>query len=116
MLRLAEHDSARDAVVEWIASGPVRDPADGHAVPASRWDILSREAGVVTGLAQWSDRLARLARRLTAELEDAGDDELSEAARRHREAGLQHAPHPARFVTDLRVRLTAPPPGPSARP
>jgi ATP-dependent helicase/nuclease subunit B len=111
VLRLAEHDFARDAVVEWIASGPVRDPADGRTVPASRWDTLSREAGIVTGLAQWSDRLARLARRLTVELAAAGDDELSEAARRHREADLEHMEHLARFVTDLGVRLTPPSPG-----
>jgi RecB family exonuclease len=111
VLRLAEHDFARDAVVEWIASGPVRDPADGRTVPASRWDILSREAGIVTGLAQWTDRLARFARRLTAELDATGDDELSEAARRHLEADLEHAEHLARFVTELGVRLTPPSPG-----
>jgi ATP-dependent helicase/nuclease subunit B len=111
VLRLAELDFARDAVVEWIASGPVRDTADGHAVPASRWDILSREAGIVTGLAQWSDRLARLARRLEAELEATGDDELSEAARRHRQADLDHAGHLVRFVAELGVRLIPPSPG-----
>jgi ATP-dependent helicase/nuclease subunit B len=111
LLRLTETDFARDAVVEWIASGPVRDPIDGRAVPASRWDTLSREAGIVTGLAQWNERLTRLAQRLTAELEPTGADELTEGARRHREADLEHAAHLARFVGDLGARLAAPSPG-----
>src|SRR5215218_7957719 len=111
LLRLAESDFARDSVVEWIASGPVRDPADGRALPASRWDTLSRVAGVVSGLGQWSDRLARLSRRVTAELEATGDDELSEGVRRHHEADLEHAEHLARFVADLGTRLTPPSPG-----
>lgn len=114
LLRLAEHDFARDAVVEWLASGPVRDPADGSAVPASRWDTLSRHAGVVKGLAQWADRLARLVRRLATELEASGDDELSEGARRHREADRDGAERLARFVADLGLRLA--PPSPSAWP
>jgi hypothetical protein len=111
LLHLAEHDFARDAVVEWIASGPVRDPADGRAVPASRWDTLSRQAGVVRGLAQWDDRLVRLGRRLTAELEATGDDELSESAQRHREADREHVQHLARFIAELGARLAPPVPG-----
>ena len=86
LLRLPDGDFARDTVVDWIGSGPVRDPADGRAVPASRWDTLSREAGIVTGLAQWNERLARLSRHLAADLAATDDDELSEGARRHREA------------------------------
>jgi ATP-dependent helicase/nuclease subunit B len=108
LLRLAESHFERDAVVEWMASGPVRDPADGRAVPASRWDTLSREAGIVTGLAQWNERLARLSKRLTADLVATGDDELSEGARRHREADVEHAERLARFVADLGARLGPP--------
>ncbi len=111
LLRLPESDFARDTVVDWIASGPVRDPADGRAVPASRWDILSREAGIVTGLAQWSERLTRLARQLTARLEATGDDELTEGARRHNEADLEHVEQLSRFVADLGARLAPPSPG-----
>jgi ATP-dependent helicase/nuclease subunit B len=110
LLRLADSDFARDAVVEWIASGPVRDPVDGRAVLASRWDTLSREAGIVSGLAQWNERLSRLAHRVTAELEATGD-ELSEGARRHREADREHARDLARFVADLGARLAPPSPG-----
>jgi hypothetical protein len=108
VLRLAERDFARDAVVEWLASGPVRDPADGRLVPASRWDTLSRRAGVVTGLAQWADRLAHLTRRLTRDLDDAADDELSDAARLHRQADIEEAERLGRFVAHLGTRLTPP--------
>jgi len=111
LLRLAEGDFARDAVVEWITSGPVRDPLDGRTVPASRWDTLSRRAGIVAGLTQWSDRLGRLAREHAAALEATGDDELSEGARRHHEADFEHTEHLARFVAQLGVRLTPPSPG-----
>ncbi len=89
----------------------MRDPTDGRAVPASRWDTLSRQAGIVTGLAQWNDRLTRLARHLATRLEATGEDELSEGARRHYEADLQHVEHLARFVADLGARLTPPSPG-----
>ena len=111
LLRLPDGDFARDTVVDWIASGPVRDPADGRAVPASRWDTLSREAGIVTGPAQWSERLARLSRHLAAALEATGDDELTEGARRHRESDLEHVEHLSRFVADLGARLAPPSPG-----
>lgn len=111
VLRLTETDFARDAVVDWMASGPVRDPGDGRAVPASRWDTLSRQAGIVTGLAQWSERLAGLSRHLAAALSATGDDELTEGGRRHLEADLQQLEQLARFVADLGTRLVPPSPG-----
>src|SRR5262245_52103619 len=111
LLRLAETDFARDAVVDWMASGPVGDPSDGRGVPASRWDTLSRQAGIVTGLAQWSDRLARLARHVTARLEGTSEDELTEGGRRHLEADLLQLEQLARFVADLGARVVPPSPG-----
>jgi ATP-dependent helicase/nuclease subunit B len=111
VLRLAETDFARDAVVDWVASGPVRDPRSGRAVPASRWDTLSRQAGVVTGLVQWSERLAGLSRHLAARLEGTGDDELTEGGRRHVEADVQQLEQLARFVADLGTRVAPPSPG-----
>src|SRR5262245_10306488 len=111
LLRLAETDFARDAVVDWMASGPVRDPGHGRTIPASRWDTLSRQAGIVTGLAQWSDRLARLSRHLAADLEGTGDDELTEGGRRNLEADLQQVEQLSRFVADLGRRVVPPSPG-----
>jgi ATP-dependent helicase/nuclease subunit B len=82
LLELADHDLARDAVAAWLASGPVRDPARGRPVDAYRWDLLSREAGVVAGADQWDERLARLGAARTAardELAVTGDDEAMHA-------------------------------------
>jgi len=50
----------RPDVLRWMAEGPVLD-ADGHRVPAARWDRLSREAGVSRGLDTWQLRLGRFA-------------------------------------------------------
>ncbi|MGH9027434.1 MAG: PD-(D/E)XK nuclease family protein, partial [Acidimicrobiia bacterium] len=78
LLDLADQDLARDAVAAWLTSGPVRDPERGRGVDAYRWDLLSREAGVVAGANQWDERLARLERaRLEAvnELAQTGEDE-----------------------------------------
>jgi hypothetical protein len=48
LLTLPDHDWRRDEVLAVVAAAPVRD-ADGHRVPASRWDRISRAAGVVSG-------------------------------------------------------------------
>jgi hypothetical protein len=58
-LALPDGDFRRRDVVAWLRGGPVRDPATGSLVPASRWDRIAREAGVVGGLAQWVQRLHR---------------------------------------------------------
>lgn len=71
VLKLGEHDLARDEVAGWMTSGPVRDPADGKRIPAARWDAVSREAGVVGSAVQWADRLARLGTELDRQLSDA---------------------------------------------
>ncbi|MGH9032643.1 MAG: hypothetical protein ACRDZV_11000, partial [Acidimicrobiia bacterium] len=53
LLRLPDDGFRRDHVAALLASGPVLDPDTGQAVPAARWDVLSRRAGVVGGLEQW---------------------------------------------------------------
>ena len=61
MLELPGEDFRRDAVMEWLTSGPIVETRDGDAagrwVSAARWDETSRAAGVVKGLAQWRARL-----------------------------------------------------------
>jgi hypothetical protein len=109
LLALADHDLARDEVAGWLACGPIVDPASGRRVNAARWDVLSREAGVVRGAAQWSERLAlhRAAiadelTRLQAELE-ASEWQLERLARTRDEAGALDA-----FVVGLAESLTLP--------
>ncbi len=83
----AAPDLERAAVAAWLASGPVRDPDHDRAVPASRWDRISRQAGVTRGPDRWDERLGRLERelvdtrrQLVAAADDADPD--GDAARR----------------------------------
>jgi len=108
-LELAEHDLARDEVAAWLSSGPVRDPADGHAVPATRWDLVSREAGIVSHASQWHDRLDRLHAELTREVEGAGiEGEIPEWRMSALARDLETVEKLAAFVADL-ARTLAPP-------
>jgi hypothetical protein len=59
-----QEDFARAAVVEFLATAPLR--ATQGTEPAE-WDRLSREAGIVGGRSDWRRGLGRLARRLEAE-------------------------------------------------
>ena len=58
---LAGTDLPREEVMRWLTSCPVKAQSD--AFSPSRWDAISREAGVVAGLQQWRDRLAHSAAR-----------------------------------------------------
>ena len=55
-LALPDHDWRRDDVIGWLSGGPLHD-AEGP-VPATGFDRVSRRAGVVAGLEQWTDHLA----------------------------------------------------------
>ena len=71
LLDLYESDLSRQSVMDFLSDArlpkELRDEFAG--IPASRWDSVSREAGVVAGAAQWGERLSALAR-------DLGRDEL----------------------------------------
>ena len=58
---LAGSDLPREEVMRWLTSCPVKPPSAGFS--PSRWDAISREAGVVVGIEQWRDRLAHYATR-----------------------------------------------------
>jgi RecB family exonuclease len=63
LLELAASDWGREEVMAWLATAPIVSGPDRRRVPASRWDSVSSEAGVVRGPAQWSERLRGLAGR-----------------------------------------------------
>lgn len=111
LLDLARSDLTRDTLAAWLASAPVVDPSTHRPVPAHRWDLLSRQAGVIAGREQWSQRLDRLARELRAALQGLGD-ESSEGRRRGLERDLAEAEALRRFVEHLVQRLAPPGPGP----
>lgn len=110
LLALPDGDFARDDVIGLLAAAPVLR-ADETPVPFTRWDTLSREAGVVRGLAQWRSKLtdlsaARAARR--RELEELGEASpawIDRLVRDEEEAGAL-----LEFVDDLARRLDQPPP------
>ena len=56
---LAGSGLPREDVMRWLTSCPVKPSSRGFS--PSRWDAISREAGVVAGIAQWRDRLASYA-------------------------------------------------------
>ncbi len=55
---LEERGWHRDEVMAWIASGPMLQR--GNEVPATAWDLLSRQAGVTSGLDNWTHHLEGL--------------------------------------------------------
>ena len=73
LLALADHDFRRADMV-----GLLTRAAAGRRRPTAEWQRLTRQAGVVAGRDQWSDRLERLAGELdrrAARLEAADSDE-----------------------------------------
>lgn len=82
VLDLPAHRFRRDDVVALLASAPIR--FRGRIVPASAWERLTRDAGIVAGPQQWQDRLDDLAADLTARNErraQTRDDQLVEDGR-----------------------------------
>jgi ATP-dependent helicase/nuclease subunit B len=69
-LGVADHDWRRDDVIAWIASSPLLH--DAHLVAAAEWDALSVEAGIVSGLEQWRERLGRHAAALREDARSRG--------------------------------------------
>ena len=111
VVELVDADFARDAVAAWLASGPVLD-ADGRRVPAARWDLVSRAAGVVAGAQQWQLRLERRARDLAVQLEAARGDDDTEWQVTRLERDEEHTARLLAFVHEL-VEQTRPPDPPS---
>lgn len=104
LLALPDHGWRRDDVLAVIASAPVRGQ-DGRRVPASRWDRLSRTAGVVAGH-EWETRLAAYAatERAAAEAERGAEAPREGLiARRERDADAADALRT--FVANLQARL-----------
>jgi RecB family exonuclease len=110
-LELATTDFRRDALAAWLATAPLRDPGDEHGIDAHRWDVVSRLAGVVAGVEQWTTRLdhhaARLERR-AAELRE--DPEATEARREAVDLGVAETRRLRAFVARLAEDLTPPEP------
>ncbi len=100
LLDLYESDFSRRSVMDFLTDArlpkELRDEFGG--APASRWDSVSRQAGVVAGAEQWAQRLAVLQRELIGDGDQ--DDAPTWVAERAADAGEL-----ARFIADLHARL-----------
>jgi ATP-dependent helicase/nuclease subunit B len=101
LLDLFDSDLSRQSVMDFMTDArfpkPLRDEYGG--IPASRWDSVSRQAGVVSGTDQWTSRLAALRDELGAA--GAGADW---SARRVADIDQLES-----FITDLETRLRSHP-------
>ncbi len=69
LLALPGQRFQRSAVTAWLAASPVLTREHGELVPAHRWDMIARSAGIVAGADQWVARLEAHESRLRYDLE-----------------------------------------------
>ncbi len=76
LLEIAGGDFSRAGVMAWLTGCPVQPPREirAHFNP-SRWETITRQAGIVGGVDQWKDRLGHHAKQLA---EDANRREAAE--------------------------------------
>ena len=100
---LAGSDLPREEVMRWLTSCPVKPPSAGFS--PSRWDAVSREAGVVAGIEQWRDRLAHYATR-QQRTATSQREELSEGRGKELEQSAAEASALRSFMLRLHDNLT----------
>jgi RecB family exonuclease len=96
LLELFDGELSRQAVMDFLTDAKFPDALheENGGIPASRWDSLSREAGIVKGAEQWQRRLAAV--RAGAD-EDGAPDWASQRA--------EDAERLARFIAELHRHL-----------
>ena len=103
LTQLSDGEFTRDAVTSWLTGCPVRPPGGNSAgFSPSRWDAITKSAGIVGGLERWTGRLERYAFELELSSETGeAQGELSEgrAAQMRSEAGSARSM--LRFIEDL---------------
>jgi len=106
LLHLQGQRFSRGAVLNWLSSLP--HGGDGPSL--TQWDRISRRAGVVRGIDQWSDRLQRKLDedRATIEKLEKEDDETTEPLRSYRRSEAAATEEMRRRIQDM-DRRTRPP-------
>ena len=101
LLELHETELSRQSVMDFLTDGrfPQALREEYSGIPASRWDSVSRQAGIVGGADQWESRLFALRNELAGDTD--GPSWLSE-----RVADVVRL---ASFIADLNARLHAHP-------
>jgi len=105
LLALADGDFRRDEFFAWLAGARLRH--GGRSIPVTAWERISRDAGVVSGRAQWDLRLTRFAEVQEASAAaDAGDPDVPPwRAERSQELATKARALRA-FVLELRDEVT----------
>ncbi len=110
LLAMSGSDMRREDVMAWLTGCPVR-PAGAAAAGfnPSRWDALTRKAGIVRGAEQWRDRLNHYAERLTdAAHRLAAGEEITEARAERMRSEAAAARQVSSFVEKLRADVEPP--------
>ena len=111
LLGLSGGEFKRHDVMDWLMSCPVqtRDSHDKEGHSPSNWDAISRKSGVVSGVAQWNERLERYASETQrASLARERKGEISEAQTAQLMAEVRAARNLARFILNLASDLEPP--------
>ena len=103
LMQLSDSEFTRDAVTSWLTGCPVRPPGgDSDAFSPSRWDAISKAAGIVGGLERWTGRLERYASELELSSETGeAQGELSEGRAAQMRSEARSARAMLRFIQDL---------------
>ena len=106
LFRVRESGFRREVLADWLCGAPVLEERDGSPAPAQRWDLISRSAGVVRGVEQWRDRLARYVRSLHSERENLEEREnASEGKLRYIESEIGYTERLTHFINGLAADL-----------
>jgi ATP-dependent helicase/nuclease subunit B len=103
LLALPDHDFRRADVVA-LLTRTTGGPGSGRRIPAAEWQRVSRQAGVVAGRDQWSQRLERLAAELdrrAGDVELVGTDPFDETGAERRREAFESMQRRAQRVRDL---------------
>lgn len=106
LLDIFENDFTRLDLTAWLSTAPVKDPQTNLSVPASRWDAVSRTAGVTSSVEDsWVPRLTQYSKNVVvrarrSERLDEGRANEVEAA----ESDASFAVALRNFVTSLSKR------------
>lgn len=104
LLALEPDDLRRDAFFDWLGRVPVRIGDGTATVPRTRWERLSREAGITGG--DWAERLADHEARHQARLDaDRDNPDARERSLAYRERSILETQEFGAFVAELRHRL-----------
>ena len=109
LVELADGDFQRGLVTSLLTGCPVRSPDRSIRLNPSRWDRLSKEAGIVKGIGQWRDRLEKYAARQEESISDPTmTSEMSEGRLRGIRAQAESARELLAFVDRLYDDLQPP--------